>query len=290
MNIINNLSFHSLYHFISRITPPLILETSTKIVSIIIISVFIIKVASFFTDKFRKFLEKSSINTEERVVLRAKTVSKIIKHFVSTFVSIISVILILGELGINIAPILAGAGVIGLAVSFGAQNLVKDIIAGFFILLEDQYGIGDIIKIETHTGMVESMNLRTTILRDLAGNVHIIPNGSIKDVTIMTKKWSRAIVDIKVSYRQDIQNILNVITEEAAKLAFEWPEKIVENPEILGIDSIDATGITIRVIIKTKPAEQWKVERELRKRVIERFNLLGIELPFFQSLGYVEKD
>ena len=290
MIITKLLNFHTLYHLISRITPPEIIETGIKMAIIMAVSIIVIRIAGFFTDKFRKFLEKTSITTDQRSILRTKTVARIIKGLIGTFVTIIAVILVLGELGINIAPILAGAGVIGLAFSFGAQNLVKDVIAGFFILLEDQYGIGDIIKIETHTGTVEHMNLRITILRDLAGNVHIIPNGTIKDVTVMTKIWSRAIVDIKVSYRQDIQNILNVVTEEAAKLAYEWSEKIIEKPETLGIDAIDAAGITIRVIIKTKPAEQWRVERELRKRVIERFNLLEIELPFFQSLGYVEKD
>jgi small conductance mechanosensitive channel len=215
--------------------------------------------------------------------LRSKTICGIVNSCIIVFVSIIAIMLILGELGINIAPILAGAGVLGLAVSFGAQNLVKDVITGFFILFEDQYGIGDVIQIDSHTGIVESMNLRTTILRDMSGNVHIIPNGEIKQVVVMTKLWSRAVVDIQVFYKQDINKILDLITQEANALYAEWNDKITEQPEILGINSIDPNGVTIRVLLKTKPAEQWSVEREIRRRVIERFNQLGIYLPYFQS-------
>ena len=258
-------------------------EASIKIIIIIAVSLIIVNIASFFVHKLRKILEKTSLVNDERMKLRSATICGIINNCIIVFVSIISIMLILEELGINIAPILAGAGVLGLAVSFGAQNLVKDVITGFFILFEDQYGMGDVIQVDSHVGIVENMNLRTTILRDMAGNVHIIPNGEIKQVVVMTKLWARAVVDIQVFYKQDINKILDIITHEANALFAEWNDKIIEQPEVLGINSIDPNGVTIRVLIKTKPAQQWSVEREIRRRVIERFNQLGIDLPYFQS-------
>jgi small conductance mechanosensitive channel len=260
-----------------------IMASLLKILIIVLISLVVIKIASKFVNKLRKVLEKTSLVNDERVKLRTKTICGIINSCIMVFVGIISVILILGELGINIAPILAGAGVLGLAVSFGAQNLVKDVITGFFILFEDQFGIGDVIKIDDHAGIVENMNLRTTILRDLSGNVHIIPNGEIKQVVVMTKHWARAVVDIQVFYKQDINKILDIITDVTSILYKERNDQILEAPEVLGINSIDSNGVTIRVMVKTKPAEQWSVEREIRRRVIERFNEQGIDLPYFQS-------
>ena len=286
MNYIKVLDFNWMKFIDNKFAGQSIPEIILKVILIIVASFVIVKVTNLFTMKLSKFLRKSSISTDERIELRTKTITKIIHNFIMVFVFIIATILILGEIGINIAPILAGAGVVGLAISFGAQSLFKDIITGFFILLEDQYGIGDIVKIDSFSGVVENMNLRTTILRDLSGNVHIVPNGEIKQVTVMTKCWSRALVDIQVFYKQDIQKILGIISAEANMLAQEWAEIIIEPPEILGVDSIDQNGVTIRAIIKTKPAQQWTVERELRKRVIERFNENGIDLPFFRSLEF----
>ena len=288
MNINTLVSLDSLELLAKNIINPKVLGVMVKIGLIILISLIIIKIAVIFTEKIRKLIEKTSFTDDERLKLRTQTIMGIINSVIIVFVSLISTMLILGEIGVNIAPILAGAGVLGLAVSFGAQNLVKDVITGFFILLEDQYGIGDIIRVETHAGIVENMNLRTTILRDIEGNVHIIPNGEIKQVVVMTKLWSRAVIDIKVFYKQDLNKIFSIISEEAAKLAAQWPDRIIEDPEILGIDSIDPNGVTIRLIIKTKPAEQWAVSREFKRRIVERFNETGIDLPFFQSLGYVQ--
>jgi small conductance mechanosensitive channel len=268
-----------------KIEGAVMLATSFRIGLIIVLSLLFVKFCELFTRRFRKLLEKSPLYSEERLKLRTKTIVNIINSFIILGVSIFAFLLIIKELKIDIGPIIAGAGVLGLALSFSTQNLVKDIINGFFILLEDQYGIGDIIKVGESSGIVENMSLRTTILRDLSGNVHIIPNGEIKQVTVMTKGWSRAVIDIKTFYKQDIQKIFGIIAEEAAALRAELTDKILEEPEVLGINSIEPNGITIRVIIKTKPAMQWDVERALRKRIIERFNQLGIELPFFESIS-----
>ena len=287
-NFAELLNINAINSLIMKLSDVLTVKAFTKIALIIIFSIIFVRVIVFFTNKIRKLIVKSSLVNDERVALRAKTITGIINSLIIAFISTISVILILGELGINVAPIIAGAGVLGLAISFGAQNIVKDVITGFFILLEDQYGVGDIIKIDSHAGTVESMNLRTTILRDIEGNVHIIPNGEIKQVIVMTKHWSRALIDIQVFYKQDLQKIFSIINEEANKLFTDRSDIIIESPEILGIDSIDSNGVTIRIIMKTKPAEQWTVSREFRKRVIERFNEAGIDLPFFHSLGYAQ--
>lgn len=283
----NLINFKMFDELLEKIISADSLESLIKILAILLAAVIIVKISLILTGRLRKFLEGTALAEDERIKLRTETISKIINNCIIIFVSIISLMLILGQVGINIAPILAGAGVLGLAISFGAQSLIKDIITGFFILLEDQYGIGDVIQVDKYAGTVEHMSLRTTTLRDLAGSVHIIPNGEIKQVTVMTKCWSRALVDIKVFYKQDIQNIFAIINEESNKLAFEWQDRILEQPNLLGIDSIDPNGITIRVLIKTKAGCQWQVERELRRRIIERFNNSGIELPFFQSSNYV---
>ncbi|OGI17384.1 MAG: hypothetical protein A2287_06845 [Candidatus Melainabacteria bacterium RIFOXYA12_FULL_32_12] len=278
---------NSLQVLINKLATQDALEAALRVGLIIVVSLIIIKVAIVFAEKVRKIIESTSLINDDRLKLRTQTITRIINSFTVVFISLIAFMLILGELGLNLAPVIAGVGVLGLAVSFGAQNLVKDIITGFFILLEDQYGIGDIIKIDDHAGVVENMNLRTTVLRDLEGNVHIIPNGEVKKVIVMTKLWSRAVIDVKVFYKQDIQRVFSIISQEASNLANEWPDKIIEEPEILGVDSIDPNGLTIRLIIKTKTAQQWAVSREFKKRIIERFNQEGIDLPFFQSIGYV---
>lgn len=261
---------HNLNFFISKFLNSNFLEMGVKIFGIIVFSILIMKLSNFFTKRLRLILEANSLSNNERLLLRAKTISEILNNLTIVFIGIIAVILIIGELGINIAPIIAGAGVLGLAVSFGAQNVVKDVISGFFILLEDQYGIDDIIKTGGMSGKVENINLRTTILRDTTGNVHIIPNGEIKQVTVMTKSWAKAVIDIKVPRNTELNNVFNIINEETQKVCEELEDIILEPAEILGVESIELEEITIRTTIKTKPAKQWDVSRECKKRIINR--------------------
>lgn len=258
----------------------LIFKAGFKIILIIVVAYLTAKICQYLTAKFIKFIEKRSFESHERLSLRTRTLSTIFNGLIILSAIAFSLILILGVLGINIGALIAGASFAGLALSFGAQSLVKDVITGFFILLEDQFGIGDIVKIGNFSGTVEDMNLRTTILRDLSGSVHIIPNGEIKEVTVMTKSWARALVDITVHYNQDVHKILDVISRQTEALYKEMPDLILESPQVLGIDSIDINGVKIRVSIKTKPAEQWNIERALRQKIIEAFNKEGIEMPF----------
>jgi small conductance mechanosensitive channel len=197
-------------------------------------------------------------------------------------IGFIAVLMILGELGIQLAPLLATAGIGAVALGFGAQSLVKDVISGFFIILENQYRIGDAIDVAGVSGLVESVGLRKTVLRDLEGRVHTVPNGEIKVVTNLSKEWSRAVVDIGISHRENIDQIITLLSEIGKELADEEPYKsaILEPMQILGVEQIKESEIIIRMIVKTVPLKQWEVSRELRRRIKNRFDEKGIQIPF----------
>jgi small conductance mechanosensitive channel len=207
---------------------------------------------------------------------------KFLRHALLIVIAFIAVLMILGELGIQLGPLLATAGIGAVALGFGAQSLVKDVISGFFIILENQYRIGDAIDVAGVSGLVESVSLRKTVLRDLEGRVHTIPNGEIKMVTNLSKEWSRAVVDIGISYREDIDQIITFLSEIGKELADEEPYKsaILEPMEILGVEQFKESEIIIRMIVKTVPLKQWEVSRELRRRIKNRFDEKGIQIPF----------
>ncbi|MFA6988581.1 MAG: mechanosensitive ion channel family protein [Candidatus Gastranaerophilaceae bacterium] len=269
----NLLKITAFFHFSPCIT------TILNIILSIVISFLFIKIVFWLSGKLSVAFEKSKIKeNDKRFKLRTNTFISIIRGL-SVIVVIISLpITILSILGINFTALVTGMGFLGLAVSFGTQNLVKDVINGFFILFEDQYGVGDIIKIDSHQGYVEDMNLRTTILRDTNGNVHIIPNGEIKQVTIITKLWSNAVVDTSVNYRQNIDKIISIIQYEADKLAEEMKNIVIEPPNVKGVQDINGNSAIIRTIFKTMPSEQWKVSREFNKRIILAFNRENVEV------------
>lgn len=183
---------------------------------------------------------------------------------------------------IDIAPLLAGLGVFGLAVSFGAQSLVKDIISGTFILIEGQFGIGDVIRVGEIAGMVERVTLRTTTLRDIEGVVHILPNGEITRVSNLTKAWSRAVLDVPVALREDVDRVIDVLRRVVAEFYADpqWRPLMLEDPDVLGIQRFTTHSADIRVIAKTLPLKQWDVARELRRRILNRFAEEGIAIPF----------
>jgi small conductance mechanosensitive channel len=190
--------------------------------------------------------------------------------------------MILGEIGIEIGPILAAAGVVGLAVGFGAQHLVQDLLAGFFILLEDQIRVGDVVEVAGKGGLVEQVSLRTVVLRDLAGNVHYVRNGQIDAVTNMTKEYSRYVFDVSIAYRENVDEVMNVIREIDAGLR-EDPEfgpDILAPIEILGVDRFADSAVVIKARTTTRPIQQWRVGREFNRRMKQRFDELDIEIPF----------
>ena len=211
---------------------------------------------------------------------RTKTLLSLVRSIGIVVILVLIVFMVLGALGINLGPLLAGAGVIGLAVSFGAQSLVKDVISGLFILFENQYGVGDVIRLDTTvSGAVERMTLRVVVLRDVHGVVHIVPNGEIKRVSNLTRTWARAVLDVGVAYKEDADRVMEVLREVGRGLQEdpEWKHFLVEEVTVPGIESFGESSVNIRVMAKTVPLKQWDVARELRRRIKRRFDEDGIE-------------
>jgi small conductance mechanosensitive channel len=214
-----------------------------------------------------------------RIEQRAETLRRVMRSVAKAVLVVLLGLMISSELGFSLAPVLASVGVAGIAIGFGAQSLVKDVFSGFFILLEDQFGVGDVVRIGEHSGVVEHMTLRVTVLRNLEGEVHVVPNGSIQTVTVLTKDWARAVVDVTVAYKEDLDRVFKALQQVGARLAKDWPDRVTEQPTILGIEKLSADGVTIRMIVRTPPTKQWDVVREWRRRIKEEFDRQGIEVP-----------
>lgn len=226
--------------------------------------------------------------TEDECVKRTDTLSGVLTTTVQVIVLLVFGFMLLSEFGINIAPILAGFGIVGLAVGFGAQSLVKDIISGLFILIENQYRKGDVVKIADVAGLVEEINLRRTVLRDLDGIVHSVPNGEIRVASNLTKEWSRVNLNISVSYDTDLNKAIAVINRVGEELSKdpEWAPFIIKAPQALRVDNLGDSGIDIKILGDTKPVEQWKVMGELRLRLKKAFDEEGIEIPWPHTKVY----
>lgn len=249
---------------------------------IIVIGAWIAKkVLSVAERKFAERFEQTGVVPSE-VEKRAKTLSGIIHTTIIVVIYAAASMMILSEIGIQIGPLLAGAGIAGLAVGFGAQSLVKDVINGFFLLLENQIRVGDVVDIAGVGGLVEAVNLRTTRLRDLEGRVHIIPNGMIEVATNFTRDWSRALVEIGVAYKEDVDQVIAVLKQVGEEMRNDaaFAEIILEPMTVLGLDSFGDSSVNIRLFFKTVPLKQWEVAREFRRRVKKAFDAAGIEIPF----------
>ncbi|MBI4000756.1 MAG: mechanosensitive ion channel family protein [Nitrospira defluvii] len=222
---------------------------------------------------------------------RAATLTGILKTIALTAIWAIVIIESLQLVGLDIAPILAGAGILGLAVGFGAQNLVRDLISGFFIILEDQIRLGDVAVINGTGGLVETITFRTISLRDFSGVVHIFPNGAINTLSNLTKEWSAFVLDMGVAYKEDTDRVVEVMQAVGEELRHdrEFGPLMIEPIEVVGVENFADSAVTIRARIKTKPAEQWKVGREYRRRLKKAFDAQGIEIPFpHQTLQMAE--
>jgi len=213
---------------------------------------------------------------------RAQTVGRILRQATFILVWSMAAMLVLGELGVDLKPILAGAGILGLAVGFGAQTLVKDVITGFFILLENQIRVGDNITAAGCSGLVEAVNLRTTVLRDIDGKTHIVPNSAITVVTNATRDWARALLDIGVAYKEDTDRCLSALREVGASIEQDpvFGRKLLAPFEYPGVQSLGDSAVVLRMVAKTLPQEGLVVQRELRRRVKKAFDAHGIEIPF----------
>lgn len=215
-------------------------------------------------------------------VKRAHTLTHIVRDVARIVIVFVGVMMILSEIGVDLNPILAAAGLGGLAIGFGAQSLVKDLISGFFILLENSVRVGDVVEIAGVAGLVEEIELRTIRLRDLSGNVHVVPNGVIDKVKNMTKEYSYYLLDLGIAYREDVDEVMAVLLEIAEDLRRDprFANDILEPLEMLGVDQFADSAVIIKCRIKTKPIQQWRIGREMNRRIKKMFDARGIEIPF----------
>jgi small-conductance mechanosensitive channel len=266
------------------------LSTGLRIVLIAVITLVIIKLVKILSERLATLFARQRVDVEAKK--RANTLASVIRHLATVAILAVAFITVLGELGVEIGPVLAAAGIVGLAVGFGAQSLVKDVINGFFILLEDQIRVGDVVQVGGQSGLVEKVNLKMTILRDLAGNVHYVPNGSIDLVTNMTKDYSRYVFEIGVAYREDVDEVMHVIREVDEELRNdpEFGPDILEPMEVFGLDQFADSALIIKARVKTKPIRQWRVAREFNRRLKRKFDEKDIEIPFPHQTMYLGQD
>jgi small conductance mechanosensitive channel len=223
--------------------------------------------------------QKGALTAHEQ---RTRTLVSLMRSVGRVVIAVIFLFQLLSAVGVDLGPLLAGAGVVGLAISFGAQSLVKDVISGLFILIENQFGVGDVIRIEGVSGTVERMTLRVVVLRDVHGVVHIVPNGEIKKVSNLTRTWARVVLDVGVAYKEDTDRVVEVMRDVGRELwdDEQWRPLLVEPVEVPGIEAFGESAVTIRMMAKTLPLKQWDVARELRRRLKRRFDREDIEIPF----------
>jgi len=258
------------------------------------IFILIIIVISFLAYRFVKFVMPEVVErsvrmrgrgrrAREELTKRSRTLSSLLTYIILVIILVAALFMILSEVGVDVTPLLAGAGVAGVAIGFGAQSLVRDILNGLFILLEDQYNRGDVVRIAGIAGIVEELNLRRTVLRDLDGLLHTIPNGEVKTSSNFTKDWSRAHLNISVAYKEDLDKAMSTIRKAWEKMAEhpKWsPMLISKTPWLLRVDAFGDSGIVIKVVGETKPMTQWDVMGELRRRIKIAFDKAGIEIPW----------
>jgi small-conductance mechanosensitive channel len=215
-----------------------------------------------------------------RRVQRAETVGALLASIASFGIWTLAGLMALGTLGLDLGPLIAGAGIVGVAIGFGSQNLVRDFISGIFMLMEDQYGVGDVVDAGPATGTVEGVGLRTTRLRDVNGTLWHIPNGEIRRVGNRSQGWARALVDVEVAYSTDLDEATQTIEQVAHAMwrDEQWAPRLLEQPEVWGVEELGPDGIRVRLVAKTRPLEQWKVARELRARLKVGFDRAGIEV------------
>jgi small-conductance mechanosensitive channel len=252
----------------------------------------VIAAAIMFTRLLRRAVTRVEGKVAEhtspvRALQRTQTLTKVVSSTGIVVIWSLGAVYVLKELDFDLGPLLAGAGIIGLAVGFGAQSLVKDVVTGFFILLEDQYGVGDNVAInQIAAGKVEVLTLRVTGLRDLDGTLHFVANGDITHVANRSKDWARAVIDVRVAYREEPERVRAVL-DRVAKQAKEHPElgrMLYSVPEVLGVEALGDYEVIWRLIAETKPARQWEVARRLREQITVAFDAEGIEIPLAPAI------
>ena len=265
-------------------------SSGLRVLFIIVLAFIALRVTRLLSRRILAPLIRDELEAEAKK--RADTLHSLFRYLFSVIITAVTMMMILGEFGIEIGPILAAAGIAGLAVGFGAQHLVQDVISGFFILIDDSIRVGDVVNIAGSGGVVEKVNLRVTVLRDLAGNVHYVRNGQIGVVTNMTKEFSHYVFDIGVAYRENVDEVTAVIREVDNDLRADadFAEDILEPIEILGLDKFADSAVVIKARIKTKPIKQWRIGREFNRRLKKAFDARSIEIPFPHMTVYMGQD
>ena len=262
-------------------SPERLAQYSVKLVSIVIIVLVAIIVYLIVSRGLKKIFAKKLGDAHAR---RARTILPLVNSLLKYVVLFIALIMVLHELGIDYSAILAGAGIVGIAVGFGAQSLVKDIISGFFLLFEDTISVGDVITVGEESGLVESIGLRTTQFREFSGILRVIPNGELTQFGNYNRGFMRALVNVNLGYEQDAEKGMALALTTAQQWATEHKEIVLDEPKVQGVLDFGTSGITIRVIVKVKPQQQWDAEFELRRLIKKAFDSAGIEISFKQRV------
>jgi len=266
-----------------------LLGPGLRILSILFLGWAAIRVGRLFINRSLSLaLHDSGKNAvaDIQIIKRRNTLGGLFVTVLRVTVVILAALMVFRELNFEIGPILASAGIVGLALGFGAQSLVKDIITGAFIVLERQFSVGDVVKIGDRSGVVESLGLRTTILRDMEGTAHIIPNSKIDVVSVMTRDWSQFVLDVEVAYDADLDKAIEAIRRVLNEYAKEFPSNVLDKPQVLGVESFGDNSVKIRSTLKTAPSKHWEAGRIIRRRIKGEFDRLGIAIPFQQHAAW----
>jgi small conductance mechanosensitive channel len=255
------------------------------IVSIVVVAILVTIVSRLLVHRFERKLSGTVSLTQDLNLQRATTLTHALSTAAVVLIWSIAILLILSNVGVNLAPLLASAGVVGVALGFGAQSIVRDTLSGFFILLENQFGVGDIVEVQTTaspaSGKVESLSLRVTALRAFDGTLHIVPNGNIQLVSNKSRGWARAIVDVRVAYGEDLQRVREILDELFDELRAEPDMKdwLMDGPSVLGIETLADYAQVIRVVAETRPSKRFDTERVLRERIAARLADRDVQVP-----------
>jgi small conductance mechanosensitive channel len=260
------------------------IRTGLRITALLVMTFVIVRLVSAVIVRAEQDLDVGTgLDALERRK-RAQTIASLARRALTGLIWACAILIVLRELDVDITPVLAGAGILGLAVGFGAQTLVRDIITGFFLIIEDQVRVGDVATVNGIGGLVEQINMRTIVLRDLEGVVHVVPNGEIKTLANRTKDFAYYVIDLRVDYESDVDQVLAFVEEAGAELMVDarFAPSILAPVEVLGVDAFNESSVTVKVRIKTVPLKQWEVGRELRRRIKQVLDRNGVRLPIPQ--------
>ena len=264
------------------VTEQQLVVAGIRVLLVIVIALVALRVTSWVANRIdQKVIVSGELQPSEGVK-RRRTLTNLVKYSINVLILLVAVITVLHETGVDVTPILAGAGIMGIVIGLGTQNLMRDVLGGMFVLMEHQYDVDDVISVAGVSGKVEKVTLRMTRLRDIEGSVHFVPNGQASVVTNLTKEWTRATLDVEVAYKERVDRVIAVLKEVGEELGAdpEWQPFLLEPVEVPGVQLLGESGVQVRIFFKTQPDQKWNVTRELRRRIKNRFDAEGIEIPF----------